>query len=199
MQSQASPQSTLIAFILVGVLIVGSGALLLSSRPEPVQITIHPPIPTETPQATATPSPILVYITGEVQEPETTVEVAYGSRVMDAISSAGGFTDQADKAVVNLAGILRDGDQIHVPAIIKLDKATNIEKLPTPSGGKLIHINTATLEELQTLPSVGPAMAQRIIDYRAENGSFTVLEDLDNVSGIGKATLNNLRDLIAFD
>jgi competence protein ComEA len=199
MQSQASPLSTLIAFIIVVLLIVGSGALLLSSRPEAVQITIYPPIPTSTPQPTATPAPILVYITGEINQPETTVEIPYGSRVMDAISAAGGFTDKADKTFVNLAGILRDGDQVHVPAVTTDNDSTATESLPTPSGGTVIYINTATFDELQTLPNVGPALAQRIIDYRTENGSFARLEDLDNVSGIGEATLENLRDLIAFD
>ena len=199
MQSEASPLSTLVAFIIVAVLIVGSGGLLLSSRPEPVQITIHPPIPTATPQATATPSPILVYVTGEVDQAETTVEIPYSSRVMDAISAAGGFTDKADKSLVNLAGILHDGDQVHVPAITSASGDTASENLPTPSGGVLVYINTATLDELETLPSVGPAMAQRIIDYRTANGAFTSLDDLDNVEGIGDTTLNNLRDLISFD
>jgi len=199
MQSQASPLSTLVAFIIVGVLIVGSGALLLSSRPEPVQITIHPPIPTATPQPTATPSPILVYVTGEVNQPETTVEIAYGSRVVDAINAADGFTDNADKTLVNLAGLLHDGDQVHVPAIINADNNLEHETLPTPSGGVVIYINSATLDELETLPGVGPALAQRILDYRTTNGSFSRLEDLDNVSGIGEAMLNNLRDLISFD
>lgn len=197
MQSQASPLSTLVAFIIVGVLIVGSGALLLSSRPEPVQITIHPPIPTTTPHPTATPSPILVYVTGAIEQPETTVEIPHDSRVLDAINAAGGFTDNADKTLVNLAGILHDGDQVHVPAIIH--SSTEVENLPTPSGGTIIYINSATLAEIETLPGVGPALAQRIIDYRTANGAFTRLEDLDNVSGIGEAILNNLRDLIAFD
>lgn len=200
MQSQASPLSTLVAFIIVVLLIVGSGALLLSSRPEPIQITIHPPVPTATPQHTATPSPILVYITGEIYQPQTTVEIPYGSRVMDAISAAGGFTDNADKTFVNLAGILHDGDQVHVPAISSTDSDNStIENLATPSGGAVVYVNTATLDELQTLPGVGPALAQRILDYRTESGYFARLEDLDNVSGIGGATLDNLRDLVVFD
>jgi len=200
MQSEASPVSTLVAFIIVGVLIIGSGALLLSSRPEPVQITIHPPLPTATPQPTSTPEPILVYITGEVHQPETTVEISYGSRVMDAIVAAGGFTDNANQTAVNVAGIVRDGDQIHVPAIIISDvNNPNVDVLPTPSGGAVVYINTATLEELETLPGVGPGLAQRIIDYRTANGSFTSLADLDNVSGIGESTLDNIGELIAFD
>ena len=200
MQSQASPVYTLIAFIVVALLIIGSGALLLSSRPEPVQITINPPIPTATPLPTATPAPIFVYVTGEVNQPETTVEVPFGSRVMDAISAAGGFTDHADRALVNVAGILRDGDQVHVPALPSIsDGDAGLGQLPTPSGGNVIYINSATVEELQTLPGVGPALAQRIIDYREANGSYSSLDDLDQVSGIGPSILESLSDLIAFD
>lgn len=199
MQSQPSSRINLIALIIVVVLIIGGSILLLSSRPETVQITIHPPIPTSTPEPTATPSPILVYVTGEVNQPETTVEIPFASRVMDAITAAGGFTNNADQTRVNLAGILRDGDQVHVPAVILDDNPNAEDTLPTPSGGNVIYINTATLEELQTLPGVGPALAQRIIDYRDDNGSINSLEDLDNVSGIGSSILENLSELIAFD
>lgn len=206
MQSQASPLSTIIVLVIVGAFIIGSGALLLSSRPDPVQITINPPVPTGTPLPTATPAPILVYITGAVNQPETTVEVPYNSRVMDAISAAGGFTNNANQTLVNIAGILRDGDQVHVPEIVIVESQSedsntplDVEDLPTPSGGNIIYINTATQEELETLPGIGPATAQSIIEYRDLNGSFNQLEDLDNVSGIGPATLENLRDLIAFD
>lgn len=196
MSSENSSLSTVIVFLIVGVLIVGSGALLLASRPEPVEITINPPIPTATPEPTSTPEPILVYITGAVQQPETTIALPHDSRVMDAISAAGGFTDDANQSLVNLAGILRDGDQIHVPSLA-IDTSTS--QLPTPSGGSLVYINTANSEELQTLPGIGQAMAERIITYRDENGPFTQLEDLDNVSGIGQATLDNIKDLVAFD
>ncbi len=204
MQSQASSSLTIIVLVIVGAFIIGSGALLLSSRPDPVQITINPPIPTVTPLPTATPAPILVYVTGAVNQPETTVEVPYESRVIDAITAAGGFTDNANQTLVNVAGILRDGDQVHVPALVipeenTSEEITAIEELPTPSGGDVIYINTATLEELETLPGIGPATAQSIIDYREENGVFTQLEDLDDVPGIGPATLQNLSELVAFD
>ena len=63
----------------------------------------------------------------------------------------------------------------------------------------LVHVNSATLEELDTLPGIGPSLAQAIIDYRTENGPFTSLADLDNVSGIGPAKLDALRDLVVFD
>ena len=113
---------------------------------------------------------------------------------MDAAAAAGGLTDLADPSLVNMAGILRDGDQVHVRAIQSDDEA-----LPTPSGGQRVYVNTATLDELQTLPGVGPAIAQRIIDYRQENGPFERFDDLGNVSGIGLATLEEWRELILLD
>lgn len=194
MQSQASSRLTLVALIIVALLIIGGGALLLASRPEPVQITINPPLPTSTPLPTATPSPILVYVTGEVNQPENTIELPFGSRVMDAISASGGMTNNADASRVNLAGVLRDGDQVHVPSISNEENS-----VPTPSGGGIVYVNTATLEELQTLPGIGPATAQNIIDYREVNGPFTQLEELDNVLGIGTGTLDELQELVAFD
>lgn len=165
------------------------------SRPEPAIITISPPIPTATNAPTATPSPILVYVTGAVQHPERTFDLPFGSRVADAIAAAGGFTDQANKTLVNLAGILRDGDQVHVPSLIDGD----VVELPTPSGGAKVFVNQATIEELQMLPGVGPALAQRIVSYREGVGRFADLVDLDNVQGIGEATLEKWRDLIVFD
>jgi competence protein ComEA len=190
-----STRATVVAFLILAALIVGGIVLLLATRPQPVQITIHPPIPTNTPLPTSTPAPLTIYVTGAVNEPEILHTLPPGSRVQDAIDAAGGTTDDADLARVNLAGLLRDGDQVHVPSLDEEDEAT----LPTPSGGIVVTINTATIEELDTLPGVGPALAQAIIDYRETNGLFTSMEDLDAVSGIGPALLEDLEGLITFD
>lgn len=195
--NQISPRTTIIAFIVVAVMIAVGAVLLYSGRPQPVEITINPPEPTATPEPTHTPAPILVYVTGEVNNPETTITLPYGSRVSDAIEAAGGLTENADLERVNLAAIARDGDQIHVPAIG--DDETGETALPTSSGGEIVYINSATLEELQTLPGIGATTAQAIIDYREENGPFTGLEDLDNVPGIGPSTLENIAELISFE
>ncbi len=196
MSSQNSPRLTLIVFLTAIILIALAGLVLLASRPQPAIITIHPPLPSATPLPTATPKPILVYVTGEVQHRGTLHYLPYGSRISDAIAAAGGFTDGANRTLVNLAGIARDGDQIHVPA---RDVTVTENTLPTPSGGRRIYINTATQAELETLPGIGPATAARIIEYRDHVDNFASLEDLDQVAGIGEVTLESLRDLIAFD
>lgn len=192
----SSSRASLIAFLILVILISLSGALLLLSRPAPISITIKPPPPTATPIPTPTPLPIVVYVTGEVSRRGTQHFLPYGSRVSDAVAAAGGFTHLANKELVNLAGILRDGDQVHVPGIRtdSLDGA-----LPTASGGALVRINFASQQKLESLPRVGPALAQRIIEYREQVGPFSTLADLDQVSGIGPSTLEMLEDLIVFD
>lgn len=195
MPVELSPKWTVILFLAVINLVALGGALLLMSRPEPAVITIHPPVPTATPLPTATPAPILVYVTGAVHQPGTRHILPFGSRVHDAIAAAGGETDLADLSRVNLAAIARDGDQIHVASIHQDSAAA----LPTPSGGSRVYINTATLDELDTLPGIGPKMAQRIAAYRDAAGPFKSLDDLDKVPGIGPVTLAKLRGLVIFD
>jgi competence protein ComEA len=145
-------------------------------------------------QITSTPGVNVIYVTGEVQNPESVVTLAAGSRVQDAIQAAGGTTDNADLERVNLTQILNDGDLVYVPPLIGDEIQT-----PTPNHAPLVHINSATLQELDTLPGVGPALAQAIIDYRTEHGPFTSLADLDNVDGVGPAKLEDWQTLIVFD
>lgn len=127
---------------------------------------------------------IFVHVVGEVVSPGL-YEIAPGERVADAIDMAGGFTANALVGSVNLARSPSDGDQIVVFSIENED-----------IGVGLVAINTAKQSEFETLPGVGPALAKRIIDYRNLNGSFSSIEALDNVSGIGPAMLEKLRDLI---
>ncbi len=203
MENTVSPRGTILAFLIIVIAIAAGAALLLITRPDPVQITINPPQPTSTPEPSATPAPILIYVTGAVNNPETTVTLPYNSRVADAIEAAGGVTDDAELSLVNLAAVLHDGDQVHVPlqsaAGEPADEPAEVEALPTRPGGEVVYINSATAEELETLPGIGPATAANIIEYREANGAFGSLEDLDNVPGIGSATLEELAPLIAFD
>jgi competence protein ComEA len=116
-----------------------------------------------------------------------------GSRVADAVEHAGGATPKADLALVNLAAPVADGTQIVVPAR---------SRAPAGGGGDggaeggPVHLNTATVEELDTLPGVGPVTAQKIVDFREENGAFASVDELDAVPGIGPARLEELRKLV---
>jgi len=192
-RSEPSPRNTIVAFIIVLVALVGGAVLLLTSRPQPVQITIKLPVPTSTPAPTSTFAPITVYVTGAVQKPDQTISLPYRSRVQDAITAAGGTTAEADLEKVNMADYLHDGDQVHVPV-----KGQTVE-LPTPSGGVVVHINTATAEQLDALPGIGPTLAADIIAYRDANGMFKSMSDLDKVPGVGPALMEQLQGLLAFD
>ena len=115
-----------------------------------------------------------------------------GARGVDIVAAAGGFTDKADPAGINLARFLTDGEQIVVPA--------KGEVIPSGgaggSGGGKVNLNTADAAALDTLPRIGPAMAQRILDWRQKNGRFTSVDDLLDVPGIGQSTLDGMRDLV---
>ena len=194
--STLSPRWTIAACLILAAALTLSGAALLMARPEPASITIHPPLPTETPAPTPTREPIQVYVTGAVANPEQVYTLPWGSRVQEALEAAGGLSAAADRSAVNLAALVRDGDQIHVAAAAGAGAAF---ELATPSGGLRVRINSASLEELESLPGVGSVTAQRIIEYREQVGELTDLADLDQVPGIGPKTLETLQDQVAFD
>lgn len=145
---------------------------------------------------------ITVYVSGEVNSPGL-VELPSDSRIDDAIKACGDFTPLADKAKINLAQKLTDGMQIQVDSKTPVNNSneqvndTN-SNIPSNnnSSSNLININTATKEDLDTLPGIGPATAQKIIDYRQEHGNFSSIEDIKNVKGIGEAKFNKMQDKI---
>lgn len=144
---------------------------------------------------------ITVYVSGEVNSPGL-VELPSDSRIADAIKACGDFTPLADKAKINLAQKLTDGMQIQVSSktpVINSNEQVNDTNSNSPnnnSSSNLININTATKEDLDTLPGIGPATAQKIIDYRQEHGNFSSIEDIKNVKGIGEAKFNKMQDKI---
>jgi competence protein ComEA len=139
----------------------------------------------------------MVHVVGAVKKPGV-YSLPRGSRVQDAIQAAGGPTAKADMASLNLVELLEDGAQIWIrgelpvggyPESDHIDPAE--EKFPD-----LININTATQVELESLPGIGPMRAKAIILYRQENGPFQEIEELLEISGIGPATFESLKDLI---
>jgi competence protein ComEA len=143
------------------------------------------------------------------------VELPEGARADDAVRAAAGFRPEADTAAVNLAAPVADGAQLHVPAVGELPAsvgapgtsafgrlaagqpaAAAVTGPSTAGASGVVNVNQATAAELESLPGIGPALAQRIVDYRMANGPFARIEDLTAVSGIGERTLEKLRDRI---
>lgn len=132
---------------------------------------------------------IIVYITGAVNNPGV-VTLSKDARMVEALDAVGGLTDTADADAINLARKLKDEEKIHIPGEGEVSN-TNIN-----SESGLININTASLEELKSLPGVGDVIAQGIIDYREKNGNFIQLEELKNVTRIGDKVFEGVSQLI---
>ena len=167
--------------------LLAAGIILLVSRPPRGEaIQLRPP---------PSPQPILVDITGAVVQPGV-YSLPYGSRVFDAIEAAGGLTEAAVTKPLNLAAFLEDGQKVWVPQAT----ATPIPGIPSADRASgvevLVNINTASQNQLEELPEIGPVTAQRIIAYREANGPFLKIEDIQKVEGIGQATFEKIKDLI---
>ena len=165
---------------------------VVARNPSGQAVTLRP-VPTE--------KPIVVQVSGAVPRPGV-YALAQGSRVQDAISAAGGFLAEAEKTGINLARALEDGEQLDIPyaegssPVILETPIASSTITSSSSTAELININTASLAELDTLPGIGPTTAQKIIDYRTQNGPFLAKEDIINVSGIGPGTYERIKDLI---
>jgi len=180
--------------------LLGAGILFLVTRPPRGEVVALRPPPT--------PAPLVVYVTGAIAQPGL-YQLQMGSRMADAVEAAGGFTVNANEQAVNLAAPLADGQRIQIPTLLPTPGQSNPLTPLTPQANSqarstpinpvppgLVNINTATLEELDTLPGIGPITAQKIIDYRESNGPFKKIEDIQNVRDIGPVTFEKIRDLI---
>ncbi|NDJ87313.1 MAG: hypothetical protein GYB66_15650 [Chloroflexi bacterium] len=183
--------------LLLAFALIAATVYLFVNEPPSTTIEIRPPLPTSTLLPTDTPAPLQVYVTGEVVDSPIALTLPPGSRVEDAIEAAGGPTDDADLEAVNLVQILQDGDMITVPPLD--DEVAGLAATPTRNAPRIVNINLAGLEELQTLPGIGEKTAEAIIAYREENGPFESIDDLVNVPNIGEGTLEDLRPLITVD
>lgn len=189
--------------LLIGLL--AAGLILLIAQPRqgvPIMLEPAPTLtPTGFPVPTRTPEPILVQVGGAIQNPGV-YTLASGSRLSGLIQAAGGLTDGADADRVNNAAILRDGDYYYLPLPDETipETATNApQNLQTAGESGItypINLNTATQEELESLPGIGPSKAADILAYRDAHGPFTSLEDLANVPGIGPSTVESLSNYL---
>lgn len=153
--------------------------------------------------------PFVVFVTGEVNNPGV-YELDEGSRVIDAIVAAGGYTNQADENYVNLASRIQDEEMLYIPSINEVEEMKNGEstdlelkfkgnasnKDEKSESSELININKASKEELMTLPGIGESKAEKIISYREQNGGFNSTEDIMQISGIKDGMYNKIKDRI---
>ncbi len=188
-------------YVLLGVMagFVLAGALVFVSRaPAGAPILL---------QAAPTEAPIAVHVIGAVARPGL-YEFPSGARLQDAIDAAGGMLSEGNADALNLAALLEDGQQVNIPyktgsqpgITSGLELPTSATPSPTNDPNvDFVNLNTATVEELDTLPGIGPTTAQKIIDYRTANGPFATLESIMNVPGIGISTFEDIKNLIAIN
>ena len=172
------------------VLVLGVRHLADRARPP------APMVAAEISDVRAEPTPkLVVHVVGAVRRPGL-YRLSDRSRIADAVKRAGGPTRHADLSAVNLAAPIADGVQVVVPARTHSPAAPSSAG-PAAAPGGPVHLNTATLEQLDALPGVGPVTAQKILDYREQHGAFSSIDELDAIPGIGPARLEQLREVAA--
>jgi competence protein ComEA len=173
------------ALFVAGRYLAGAGASSGPARPAEQSL--------EAVEASA-PAALVVHVVGAVRRPGL-YRLREGARVADAVARAGGATRRADVSLVNLAAPVADGLQVVVPRRAPAAPSGSASGPTAPAGP--LHLNTATLEQLDELPGVGPATAQKILDFREQHGAFTSIDELDAIPGIGPARLEQLREVAA--
>jgi competence protein ComEA len=182
----------LVVAAVVGFLVFGG--LAMRARGEPASIA-PPAIATPSPGPSTTGAMVVVHVAGAVRRPGI-IELPAGARVADAIELAGGALKSANLDGLNLAALVVDGTQILVPSGSG-EMAVGASPAPTSTQSSVVNLNTADQTLLETLPGVGPVTAGAILAYRTENGSFTSIDQLLEVSGIGPATLESIKPFVS--
>lgn len=176
--------------VVVLLVLVVAGKLLL----HPAAPAVPPPVRVAAPAGHASATTLFVNVVGAVRRPGL-YRLKEGSRVADAVRRAGGPTPKAQIELLNLAARIADGEQIVVPRR-GLANPSAVGSGGAQAAGP-VHLNSATLEQLDALPGVGPVTAQKILDYRQQHGAFGSVDELDAIVGIGPARLEQLRGLVA--
>lgn len=182
-----------LALLIGAIAVVLLAGRLLRSAPSP---GTTPPIVSGSAPVRARPAPahlLVVDVAGAVRHPGL-YRFSQGSRIDAAIARAGGATAKADLDLVNLAAPLADGEQVLVPARGVAGADDSGSEPPSPTAP--LDLNSATAEQLDALPGIGPVTAQKIVDYRQAHGPFTSVDDLDAIPGIGPARIANLKGLV---
>jgi len=191
---QISRGRALLYGVVVLVVLVVGGRFLVESSPEPragAAVSGTAALEAEP----ASPRKLVVHVVGAVRRPGL-YELEEGSRVAAAIALAGGAKPKAALELVNLAAPVSDGQQVVVPTRPERGEPTPARGEAGSLAGGPVHLNSATLEELDSLPGVGPVTAQKILDYRQDHGGFRAVDELDAIPGIGPARLEQLREVV---
>ncbi len=178
------------------VLVALGARFLLHARAVPSAPAVTPIVGSTTGNGPVAASRLVVYVVGAVRRPGL-YRLADGARVADAVARAGGLSPKADRAGVNLAAPVADGQQVVVPARLPAAVAA-AQGAPGGAGSAEgpVQLSVATLDQLDSLPGIGPVTAQKILDYRTAHGAFKSVDELDEVPGIGPSRVEQLRGLV---
>ena len=179
-------QALALGLVLLALLALAGHRLAGAGASEPAR-----PAAAIIPVAAAAPARLVVHVAGAVRAPGL-YRLPEGARVADAVRRAGGAAPRADLTAINLAARVADGIQVVVPA--RLPAVAGLAGIAARAGP--VSLGSATLEQLDGLPGVGPVTAQKILDYRAAHGGFRSVDDLDAIPGIGPARIEQIRELV---
>ncbi|MBZ4653297.1 MAG: competence protein ComEA [Peptococcaceae bacterium] len=192
MLDSLSKKAQVLILLALGVMIFFAGVKYQENRLTSVMME-KSALQVEQKSVVQAPKTLTVHVVGAVAKPGV-YTLEEGKRIHDLIQLAS-LLPEADTTLINLAAPLQDGKQVYVPFKGEATAGGTPQKTGAPGDG-LININTAGIKELDSLPGIGPALAQRIIDYRENHGNFAAVEDITKVSGIGPSTLQKFKHLI---
>jgi competence protein ComEA len=187
--------------VLAAVGLMGGYGVAMRAKPKAAKIALASSGPRGSGNGVRSGRLVYVHVGGAVAHPGL-YQLPDGSRVYDAVQAAGGATEQADLDSLNLASKVKDGDKVLVPARADPGADPGAPGAATAGGGGatsaggLVNLHSATVEQLDSLPGIGPSTAQKIIDYRTQHGGFRSVDELMDVPGIGPAKFAELKDQV---